>query len=91
MQRDLVEHLLWLTTETKPLIVPDFPDLTDPESCHKKCDHVPNMDSSSKLLLFLPIETKNTKTSIHLPFSSHARSSIMEEVDKRIALHVGSH
>jgi hypothetical protein len=30
-----VEHLLWLTTATKSLIVPDLPDLTDPESCHK--------------------------------------------------------
>jgi hypothetical protein len=90
MQRVTVEHLLWLTTETKSSIVPDFPDLTDPESCHKKCDHVPNMDSSSKLRYSLPIETKNTKTPICLSFSSRARASIVKDVDKRIALHVGS-
>jgi hypothetical protein len=91
MQRETVEHLIQLTTETKSSIIPDFPDLTDPESCHENRDHVPTMDSSSKLLCFLPIETKDTKTSIHLSFSSHTRLSIMKDVDKRIALHVGSH
>ena len=86
-----VEQLLWLTTATNSLIVHNFSDLNDPESCHKKRDHVPNTSLSSKLHSFLPIETKTPETSIHLSFSSHARSSNMKDVDKKIALHVGSH
>lgn len=56
-----VEQLLWLTTATNSLIVHNFSDLNDPESCHIKRDHVPNTSLSSKLHSFLPIETKNTR------------------------------